>query len=317
MSATIAKSLGEWTAADLMSDLLLVIPRQTTMHEAAHLLLAYQVTGAPVVDEKGVCVGVLSATDFVHWVDDRAVGAAGHLGEAAASPHRKNPDQAEDAKCIVARYMTGDPVLVPPDIPLTDLAALMLDLHIHRVVVVDQENRPAGIVTTIDILGALCRECSPPHFTRRGEEASDLSRFVLRAARASELMTPGPFMLPEGTPAREALALFASNGLIVAPVVDEAARPVGLLGQLDIIADGQKEPRGRPESGRAGHRRVGDLMSRTVPSIRADATSAEVMRELLARNAHRLFVVDDHGVLLGVITATDVIRHLQPIPGVS
>jgi CBS domain-containing protein len=52
-------------------------------------------------------------------------------------------------------------------------------------------------------------------------------------------------------------------------------------------------------------------MTPAVFSISADAPAARVVEELLALNVHRLFVVEGEGVLVGVITAADVLRHLE------
>ena len=38
----------------------------------------------------------------------------------------------------------------------------------------------------------------------------------------------------------------------------------------------------------------------------------QVVEDMLALRVHRLFVVDDGGALVGVVTATDVLRRLEP-----
>jgi CBS domain-containing protein len=55
----------------------------------------------------------------------------------------------------VRHYMTADPVTARPETPIRDLARWMLDAHIHRIVVVDEEQRPVGIVSGTDILAAV------------------------------------------------------------------------------------------------------------------------------------------------------------------
>jgi CBS domain-containing protein len=143
------------TAADLMTRDVLMLPQQTSLRAAAHLLSQAQVSGAPVVDREGRCVGVLSATDFVHWAEQ---------GEGAARPRRTETPcysawQVIDLEAVpteeVSVYMTADPVTVPPRTSLRELARLMLDAHIHRVVVVDPERHPIGIVSSTDILAAV------------------------------------------------------------------------------------------------------------------------------------------------------------------
>jgi CBS domain-containing protein len=57
----------------------------------------------------------------------------------------------------VRTYMTRDLVKATPDAGVGELARMMLDAHVHRVVVVDPEDRPVGIVTSTDILAAVAR----------------------------------------------------------------------------------------------------------------------------------------------------------------
>jgi CBS-domain-containing membrane protein len=58
----------------------------------------------------------------------------------------------------VHRYMTTDVVTVGPDTSLPELARIMVDDRIHRVIVVDEQRRPTGIVTSMDILAAVAQE---------------------------------------------------------------------------------------------------------------------------------------------------------------
>jgi len=124
---------------------------------AAHLLAQAGVSGAPVINNDGRCIGVLSATDFVHWMDRE------HLGPnaCACSPAfwaawqvvepGELPDQA------VRDYMTCDPVMVPGHVTLGELTRKMIDVHIHRVIVTDKHGKPIGVVSSTDILAAVAR----------------------------------------------------------------------------------------------------------------------------------------------------------------
>jgi CBS domain-containing protein len=55
----------------------------------------------------------------------------------------------------VSRYMTANTVTVTVDAPIRDLARKMIDAAIHRIIVVDAEQRPVGIVSSTDLLAAL------------------------------------------------------------------------------------------------------------------------------------------------------------------
>ena len=55
----------------------------------------------------------------------------------------------------VRHFMTADPVTVGPDTPIRRLARLMIDAHIHRVIVVDEAQVPLGVVSSTDLLATL------------------------------------------------------------------------------------------------------------------------------------------------------------------
>jgi CBS domain-containing protein len=55
----------------------------------------------------------------------------------------------------VRRFMTPDPVTAQPATFIRVLARMMIDAHIHRVIVVDEERRPIGVVSSTDVLAAL------------------------------------------------------------------------------------------------------------------------------------------------------------------
>ena len=151
------------TAAEVMSRNVILVPQDMSLKGAARLLLRARVSGAPVVDDNGRCVGVLSTTDFLHWVEDgsthqepvEAVYQPWHICENRASPTD-----------TVQRFMTADPVVVAPGTRIGALAQKMMDAHIHRVIVVDAEGRPIGIVSSTDILAAVARESIPAQSER-------------------------------------------------------------------------------------------------------------------------------------------------------
>ena len=55
----------------------------------------------------------------------------------------------------VGRYMTTDVVATRPEALIGEMARWMADAHIHRVVIVDSEGRPVGLVSSMDILSAV------------------------------------------------------------------------------------------------------------------------------------------------------------------
>ena len=75
------KRLMRLSAADIMSRNVVVLPREMSLPGAARMLAQAGVTGAPVVDAGGRCIGVLSATEVFLGsaiVDGSDVQVSGH-----------------------------------------------------------------------------------------------------------------------------------------------------------------------------------------------------------------------------------------------
>jgi CBS-domain-containing membrane protein len=147
------------TAADVMSRDVVTIPSAMSLPAAAHRLASARITGAPVVDGAGRCIGILSATDFVLWAEkgERAVKQY-----AAPLPCGCADWQILDFEMLpedeVSRFMTTDVVTAEPTATVGELARTMLDAHVHRVIVVDRQGRPIGVVSSMDILAAVASE---------------------------------------------------------------------------------------------------------------------------------------------------------------
>jgi CBS domain-containing protein len=124
------------------------IPEDTPLREAARLLSRSSISGAPVVDRDGRCLGVLSSSDFVAW--------AGKEGEEVSfiAPWGEVVKVEDSPDNEIRHYMTAQPVAVDRRTPVGELAQKMIDAHIHRLLVVEHD-RHCGIVTSTDILAAV------------------------------------------------------------------------------------------------------------------------------------------------------------------
>ena len=154
---TTCKPFLEWTAADLMSREVIAVPKHLTLRAAARLLTGSRISGAPVVNHAGRCVGVLSTTDLTAW-----------SGKEESTPRERG--EASPGACEweiittlapveeqVRDWMTADPIMAPPTASLSELARSMIDAHVHRVIIAEEDGRPVGIVSSTDILAAVAR----------------------------------------------------------------------------------------------------------------------------------------------------------------
>lgn len=164
--SVITKPILALTAKDLMNSEVTLIPRDMGMQAAARRLGQMHISGAPVVDEQGRCVGVLSSNDFVSCCAANRTRCAKHRTEANCGPCMF-PDcvssewqmlpMTENVEGMVRDLMSPDPVTATPETPIAQLAQMMMDAQIHRIIIVDNQHRPVGVVSTIDIVAALAR----------------------------------------------------------------------------------------------------------------------------------------------------------------
>jgi len=154
-------------------------------------------------------------------------------------------------------------------------------------------------------------------------------RLTLRACTAADLMTPNPVSLREDITLREGIAFLVDRNISGAPVIDEAGRPVGVLSQTDILIHDREEvehvntpeveygsplPRSWWEDfqiERVDTTPVRDLMTPAVFCVNVETGAWNVIEQMCELNVHRLFVVDADGVLVGVITAMDIVRQMR------
>ncbi|HLJ60604.1 MAG TPA: CBS domain-containing protein [bacterium] len=109
-------------AREIMTRDVVTLAPDMSVTEAQDALLHYRIHGAPVVDDAGQMIGMVSFTDL------------------SSRPGRK-----------VREVMTPDPLSVGEDTTVEDVAALMLDQMVRRVPVVEG-GRVVGMVSASDII---------------------------------------------------------------------------------------------------------------------------------------------------------------------
>jgi predicted transcriptional regulator len=134
----------------------------------------------------------------------------------------------------------------------------------------------------------------------------------LAAETAADLMHGDAISIRHDATLSEALAFFIDHNMNVAPVVGDRGEPLGVLSVTDLLIhvraclDLDRGGAGRVEPASAV-----ELMTPTVFTVDARVPAPEVVRDMLQSRVHHLFVTDDTGRIVGVISTCDVLRHLQ------
>lgn len=120
---------------DIMSRNVYTVDATASAEEAAWGLTRLHIGGAPARDDHGHLVGVLSSSDLV------------------------NPEPAQwiRGEATVGDLMNPDVISLYAEDPAMAAVNEMAKRDIHRIVVLDEESKLAGIVTPMDIVRALAR----------------------------------------------------------------------------------------------------------------------------------------------------------------
>jgi CBS domain-containing protein len=144
------------TVADVMTRPVLTVRRDTPLKEVARLLIDNGVSGAPVVDDDGRVLGVVSEADFL--VKEQGADEIHHrrlarvMGESEETRRQLDKVEARTA----GGAMTAPAVTIASTRPIREAAALMTSGRVNRLPVLDG-GRLVGIVTRADLVRAYLR----------------------------------------------------------------------------------------------------------------------------------------------------------------
>jgi CBS domain-containing protein len=139
----------------ISSDLVSISPRNT-LREALAAMLENRVTALPVVDVRRHCVGVISVTDLLGAAKDLN-DELNALSETGGLDHEALVEKLEHADLLteqVQDWMSTDPISVGIEDSVQHAAKLILRHRVHRLVVLDEQRRVVGVVSTMDLLAA-------------------------------------------------------------------------------------------------------------------------------------------------------------------
>ena len=148
-------------AADVMERDVISVTPETRILDVHRLFVEEEIHGAPVVGEDGVVYGVISAMDLLRIVRDELEPGAGGLSSSyfrdqlpySGPDWGRAPEDLQDRlqDLRASDAMTKEIVMVPPDMPIAQVARTMLDQHIHRVLV-GEDRALEGVITSFDLL---------------------------------------------------------------------------------------------------------------------------------------------------------------------
>jgi CBS domain-containing protein len=165
----------------------------------------------PVIDERGRLVGMLGRVDVLHSLVNVPIGSEEH---------------AHATGTTVGEVMSLHVPMVDEHTPLPDIVEKMVEGDWRRVIVVDQQERPVGLITDGDLVARVTpRE-------RSGVVAALLGHGFARPESntpARLIMSEGVLTGPPETPLAEAVGQMLQRQYKRFVVVDTHGKPVGMV----------------------------------------------------------------------------------------
>lgn len=148
-------------------------------------------------------------------------------------------------------------------------------------------------------------------------------------------MTTGVLSLTPELSIKDAIKLFVEKGISGAPVVDEAGKLLGILSESDLLWKDSHGPQDnfivppiylglfdtfvylrdedkfKQQTEKMMAKTVGDAMTKKVVTATPDMVLSDVADKMLFKKVNRLPVVDSDGVVVGVMTRSDVLRGMM------
>lgn len=151
------------TAGDIMQTRVISIPYSAPLSEVERILSDNRISGAPVVDQSGRVIGVLSVRDILERYtedpDSRPRRGRAHYHLTVADLEDEDFDSFEvppEAEETAGQLMNAEVYTVVSTATVTEVARQMVDHRIHRVLVTDPETGAVcGLISSMGILAAV------------------------------------------------------------------------------------------------------------------------------------------------------------------
>ena len=141
-------------AHQIMTRPVVTVAPETTIVDAANLMLQRHVSGLPVVDGAGKLVGVVSEGDFIRRSEIGTGRKRGRWLRFILGPGKSASDFVHEHGRKVGEVMTKTPLTITEDTALAEIVALMEKNNVKRLPVV-RGDMVVGIVSRANLLQAV------------------------------------------------------------------------------------------------------------------------------------------------------------------
>lgn len=146
-------------AKDIMTKEVIAVKPETTIEELARLLMKQQISGVPVVDDKGKIVGVVTENDLISKNSRLHIPTILRLFDAyiPLGTSKMESDIRKMAASTVEDICTKEIITVDEEASVEYIATIMTEKRIHILPVV-REGKLVGIIGKKDMIKGISAE---------------------------------------------------------------------------------------------------------------------------------------------------------------
>jgi len=164
-------------AADVMTTKVITVTPESSVGDAAKLMLQYRISGLPVVDRKGELVGIVTEGDFLRRGETGTERRRPRWLEFILGPGRLSSEYVQAYGRKIADAMTSDPVCITEDVSLENVVDTLERHRVKRLPVM-RDGKLVGIVSRANLVQAFATVL--PRTEGRRPEDSEIRRQILK-----------------------------------------------------------------------------------------------------------------------------------------
>uniref|UniRef100_A0A669EFM2 5'-AMP-activated protein kinase subunit gamma-1 n=1 Tax=Oreochromis niloticus TaxID=8128 RepID=A0A669EFM2_ORENI len=278
------------------SSKLVVFDTSLQVKKAFFALVSNGVRAAPLWDSKKQCfVGMLTITDFINILHR-------YYKSPLVQIYELEEHKIETWREVYLQDSFKPLVSISPNASLYDAVSSLLKNKIHRLPVIDPLTGNTLYILThkriLKFLKLFVTEMPKPSFLRQTLEELNIGTFKNIAVVRAD------------TPLYTALGIFVEQRVSALPVVDDKGRVVDIYSKFDVINLAAEKTYNNLDVTVTKALQHRSQYFEGVLTCNRHETLEAIINRLVEAEVHRLVVVDEHEVVKGIVSLSDILQAL-------
>ncbi|XP_038131140.1 5'-AMP-activated protein kinase subunit gamma-1 [Cyprinodon tularosa] len=278
------------------SSKLVVFDTSLQVKKAFFALVSNGVRAAPLWDSKKQCfVGMLTITDFINILHR-------YYKSPLVQIYELEEHKIETWREVYLQDSFKPLVCISPNASLYDAVSSLLRNKIHRLPVIDPLTGNTLYILThkriLKFLKLFISEMPRPSFLSKTLEELNIGTFRNIAVVRAD------------TPLYTALGIFVEQRVSALPVVDDKGRVVDIYSKFDVINLAAEKTYNNLDVTVTKALKHRSQCFEGVLTCNRHETLEAIINRLVEAEVHRLVVVDEHEVVKGIVSLSDILQAL-------